>query len=226
MLSRVWNMKVSDPCAYSVYAYVFDDGHTYIGLTRGPVKRARNHWNPHSNSAVRRYWNVSDQNSIPDMLVLYSGLSASEAQRTEGLLVDCISQNMRLNIAPTGIGVGGLGGWLERTDEEVREAKRSQRRKAVERTTKWVNAHQEARKACMKEYRRKNHSSLAEKDKKYHIRFRKERLLQMAEYTRTHKDEKREYDRIYRQLHREKRKEQMKAWRERQKSGTTTKSGR
>lgn len=58
-------------------------------------------------------------------------------------------------------------------------------------------------------------------------RFRvKERLLQMAEYARTHKNEKREYDRIYRQLHREKRKEQMKAWRERQKSGTTTKSGR
>ena len=256
-----------DPCAYSIYAYVFDDGHTYIGLTKCPSRRASNHRSPDSNSAVQRYWKTSGQDVFPEMLVLYNGLSASEAQRTEGLLVDCISQCMRLNVAPTGIGVSGLGGRLERTDEEIREAKRLQRRKAVERMTKWVSAHQEARKAYMKEYRRKNRSSLAERNKKYHIRFRKERLLQMAEYARTRKDKKREYDknyrqlhrekrneqtkawrkehqerlaeyarthkdeireynRIYRQLHREKLKEQMKTWRKRQKSGTTTKSGR
>lgn len=224
--SEVRTVKVKDPCAYSVYAYVFDDGHTYIGLTSNLTRRASNHRNPKKAGAVQRYWVRSAQKSFPDMLVLYTGLSALEAQRTEGLLVDNIAQDLRLNVAPTGPGLGGLGGYLERSEEDTRESKELQKKKTIARMTEWVRAHPEERKRYMKMYRQRNKELLRSKDKAYHFRFRQERLAKKAEYTRTHKDKKREYDRIYRQSHQEKRKEQMKAWRKKKELETTPRSGR
>lgn len=218
-------MKVKDPCAYSVYAYVFDDGHTYIGLTSNPTRRASSHRN-HKASAIQRYWIRSAQKSFPDMLVCYTGLSALEAQRTEGLLVDNIAQDMRLNVAPTGQGLGGLGGYLEQSEEEIRESKELQKKKAIARSTEWVRAHSEERKRYMKMYRQRTLELLRSKDKAYYFRFKQERLAKNAEYARTHKDKKREYDRIYRQSHQEKRKEQMEAWRKRKELETTPGSGR
>lgn len=217
------NVRVKDPCAYSVYAYVFDDGHTYVGLTTDPVKRAKNHRNPRSNSAVQRHWSTSEQKTFPDMLTLYSGLSSSEAQRTEGLLVSNVTPDMRLNIAPTGPGVGGLGGCLERSEEEIRIAKELQRKKAIARARKWAQSHPGARRQYMKEYRQKHLDHLRAQDRIYHVRLRKERLAKMAEYTKAHKEEKRKYDKIYRQLNSEKRKEQIKAWRQRKRESKTMK---
>ena len=126
-----------------------------------------------------------------------------------------------MNVAPTGPGLGGLGGYLERSEEEIRKSKELQKKKAIVRMTERVRAHPEERKRYMKMYRQRNKESLRSKDKAYHLRFRQEHLAKMAEYTRTHKDKKREYDRIYRQSHQGKRKEQRKAWRKRKELETT-----
>ena len=106
--SEVRTVKVEDPCAYSVYAYVFDDGHTYVGLTLNPETRHSGHkCNP--DSAVHRYWKSSGQDHFPDMTVLRDNLTAEEAQGLEGLLADAVDPALRLNTAPVGVGVGALG---------------------------------------------------------------------------------------------------------------------
>lgn len=101
-------MKDENPRVYSVYAYVFDDGHTYIGLTISPEMRDCRHRHG-ANSAVYRYWKDSGQEHFPDMTVLRDNLTAEEAQGLEGLLADAVDPALRLNTGRTGVGIGLLG---------------------------------------------------------------------------------------------------------------------
>ena len=75
--SEVRTVKVEDPCAYSVYAYVLDDGHTYIGLTKDPRRRdychRYNSKNPAKDSSVMRYWKKSGQNAFQICLCCMTG---------------------------------------------------------------------------------------------------------------------------------------------------------
>lgn len=97
-----------DPRAYSVYAYVFNDGHAYVGLTIRPETRHSGHKNG-ADSPVYRYWKESGQKFFPDMTVLYEKLTASEAQLTEDMLANAVGPELRLNTADTGVGIGSLG---------------------------------------------------------------------------------------------------------------------
>lgn len=101
-------MKDENPRVYSVYAYVFDDGRTYVGLTMNPEHRDSKHRHDHD-SAVYRYWKSSEQEHFPDMTVLRDNLTAEEAQGLEGLLADAVDPALRLNTACTGVGVSALG---------------------------------------------------------------------------------------------------------------------
>lgn len=96
------------PRIYSVYAYVFSDGHTYVGLTIDPVRRHSEH-SSCENSAVHRYWKESQSGHFPDMTVLCDKMTASEAQTLEGMLVDVVDHELKLNTAYTGEGIGSLG---------------------------------------------------------------------------------------------------------------------
>ena len=73
---------------YYVYAYVFNDGKTYIGLTRNPESRAHQHKIKPSDkrmtSAVRRYADMIGV-PVPDMLILESGLTDKGAQKLADL---------------------------------------------------------------------------------------------------------------------------------------------
>lgn len=177
-------MKIKDPCAYSVYAYVFDDGHTYVGLTRNLKKRALGH--KCEKSAVFRFWAKSGQKDFPLMLVLYGGMSSSEAQRTEDILVNCIEPAKRINRAMTGIGSGSLGGHANWTEEEQRYARERRSKK---------------NRAYAKDYHRKHRERILTKQKAYRQDHR-EKIRKLAkDYAELHKAEKREYHRIYWKKH-------------------------
>ena len=96
------------PRIYSVYAYVFGDGHTYVGLTIDPIRRHSEHSNC-VNSAVHKYWKENWNGHFPDMTVLCDRMTASEAQTLEDMLVGAIDHELKLNTAYTGEGIGALG---------------------------------------------------------------------------------------------------------------------
>ena len=96
------------PRIYSVYAYVFSDGHTYVGLTIDPVRRHSEH-STCANSAVHRYWKENWSGHFPDMTVLCDRMTASEAQTLEDMLVSAVDHELKLNTAYTGEGTGSLG---------------------------------------------------------------------------------------------------------------------
>lgn len=101
-------MNDEDPRVYCVYAYVFNDGHAYVGLTICPETRHSGHRNG-TGSSVYKYWKKSGQKFFPDMTVLYEKLTASEAQLMEDMLANAVSPELRLNTADTGAGIGSLG---------------------------------------------------------------------------------------------------------------------
>lgn len=101
-------MNDKNPRVYSVYAYVFNDGHTYVGLTIRPETRHSCHLSS-IGGPVHRYWKESKQEFFPDMTVLYEKLTASEAQLMEDMLANAVTPELRLNTADTGVGIGSLG---------------------------------------------------------------------------------------------------------------------
>lgn len=111
---RVKTVKVKqvsvrkDPFGYVVYAYVFDDSKTYIGLTSDVSTRRRAHRDRKRMTAVMQY-SLATGLPMPDMLILYRDLSASEAQRTEDIIRSSIAPSLCLNVAATGVGVGSVG---------------------------------------------------------------------------------------------------------------------
>lgn len=114
---------------HCVYAYVFNDGKTYIGLTRDPKNRAHQHKIRPSDkkkaSAVRRYADMTGV-SVPDMLILESGLSARSAQKLEDLYRRAIPKDCQLNVRPTGIGRGALGPRQRAVSLEEKELRRKE----------------------------------------------------------------------------------------------------
>ena len=198
-----------DPCAYSVYAYVFDDGHTYIGLTKDPKKRALGHKS--GKSTVFRFWTISGRKDFPIMLVLYDGMSSSEAQRTEDILVNCIELAKRLNKAATGVGSGSLGGGnADRTEVEQRRAKehKRERNRAYSRAYYWKH-HEQAlvkNKAYRQSHReRKRELERSEKYREYQKVYRKNHRRDISrkneEYRRAHLEKFREWSKVYASLH-------------------------
>lgn len=97
---------------HSVYAYVFDDGHVYVGLTNDPKNRNASHRNSR-NSAVYGYWTETGRKDFPDMFVLCDGLTLEEACRAETVLVNAVVPELRLNK----VGGGNPGGRPNVTDE-------------------------------------------------------------------------------------------------------------
>ena len=96
------------PRIHSVYAYVFSDGHTYVGLTLDPVRRHSEH-STCANSAVHRYWKKNWSGHFPDMTILCDRMTASEAQTLEDMLVGAVDNELKLNTAYAGEGTGSLG---------------------------------------------------------------------------------------------------------------------
>lgn len=112
---------------YYVYAYIFDDGKTYIGLTRNPENRAHQHKTRPSDKrmtpAVRRY---ADRIGVPvpDMLILESGLTDKGAQKLEDLYRQAVPKEYQLNVRPTGIGKGALGPYHRPVSPEEKKSRR------------------------------------------------------------------------------------------------------
>ena len=112
---------------YYVYAYVFDDGKTYIGLTKNPKNRAHQHrlrsLDKKKTSAVRRYADMTGA-PVPDMLILESELTAENAQKLEDLYRQAIPEEYQLNVRPTGVGKGALGPCHRPVSLEEKESRR------------------------------------------------------------------------------------------------------
>lgn len=123
-----------DPFGYVVYAYVFDDSKTYVGLTSSVDTRRRAHRSGKRTTAVMRY-SLATGLPVPAMLILYRDLSASEAQRTEDILRSSIDPSLCLNTAATGVGVGSVGtvGEIRRSKEDKARQNRLAARRFLER---------------------------------------------------------------------------------------------
>jgi len=104
-----------------VYAYIFDDGHAYVGLTCNQQKRDHSHRCDDS-SAVYLHSKETGA-SIPSMTILEQRLTPKEAQYYEGLWLKWMSNTFTmLNRMPTG-GLGGLFGNVPHTLENALKAK-------------------------------------------------------------------------------------------------------
>lgn len=123
-----------DPFGYSVYVYVFDDSKTYVSLTSNVGARRRAHGDGKKMTAVMRY-SLASRLPIPDMLILYRDLSASEAQRTEDIIRSSIAPSLCLNTAATGVGVGSIGSTsgIRRSKENKARQNRLAARRFLER---------------------------------------------------------------------------------------------
>ena len=90
---------------YYVYAYVFNDGKTYIGLTRNLENRAHQHKISPSDkrraSAVRRYADMIGV-PVPDMLIPESGLTDKGAQKLEDLYRQAVPKRISAQRASDG----------------------------------------------------------------------------------------------------------------------------
>lgn len=104
----------SDPI-YSVYLYRFIDFNTvYIGLTMNTSRRNQEH-RTEENSPVYCFA-VEHGIKIPEMEILITGLYSNEAQLYEHkcrIVSEYIGFNT-LNEAPTGVGIGSLGGCIKK----------------------------------------------------------------------------------------------------------------
>lgn len=104
-----------------VYAYIFDDGHAYVGLTCNQQKRDHSHRCDDS-SAVYLH-SIKTGAEIPSMTILEQGLTPKEAQHYEGLWLKWMSNTFTmLNRTKTG-GLGGLFGNVPHTLENALKAK-------------------------------------------------------------------------------------------------------
>lgn len=120
-----------------VYAYIFDDGHAYVGLTCN--KRDRDHQHRcEDRSAVYLHSKASGRN-VPEMTILEQGLTAQAAQHYEELWIKWMSNTFTmLNRAKAG-SLGGLFGNVPHTLENALKAKEKfKTRKALRWHCKWA----------------------------------------------------------------------------------------
>lgn len=122
---------------YIIYAYIFDDGHAYVGLTKNKHHRDYAHRSDKS-SAVFRYSKMTGK-AIPKAIILEEGLDEEGAKRYEGLWKKWLSNTFSmLNIAPTG-SLGGIYDSVPHTIENARKAKeRFRTRKALRWHCRWA----------------------------------------------------------------------------------------
>lgn len=76
---------------YKVYAYVFDDGMTYVGLTRlAPEERDKHHRQKKRGSYTSSMMRYADRIGVlpPKMLVLYDGLSETRDEKISQVASD------------------------------------------------------------------------------------------------------------------------------------------
>jgi len=197
---------------YCVYAYVFDDGMTYVGLSRNLKKRKNSHRSVKHGvprSAVLRYSILSGLD-FPDMLVLETGLDKTEAQRTEDLYVMSLEPEMRLNKAKTGVAVGSLGkpengrylSPRERLEHEHASAKkyrnanksrianrvRAYRKDNHEHVSRLNHESYVRNRAHVMEYRKANRKRFAERDRKYRLDNIERIKAREKRYRESHKD--------------------------------------
>ena len=120
-----------------VYAYIFDDGHAYVGLTCNQRQRDHSH-RCDDNSAVYLHSKETGA-AIPTMTILEQGLNAREAQRYERLWLKWMSKTFTmLNRVPAG-GLGGIFGNVPHTIENARKVKeRFRTRKALRWHCRWA----------------------------------------------------------------------------------------
>lgn len=122
---------------YIIYAYIFDDGHAYVGLTKNKHQRDYAHRSSKS-SAVFRYSKMTGK-AIPKAIILEEGLDEEGAKRYEGLWKKWLSNTFSmLNVAPTG-SLGGIYESMPHTIENARKAKeRFRTRKALRWHCRWA----------------------------------------------------------------------------------------
>lgn len=97
---------------YYIYAYIWENEHVvYIGLTRHPRTRDKNHRGKCAYSAVKNYAHAHNI-EIPKMTILLSQLNVTDAQYYEHFYINEYKNNgyLTLNVAATGIGIGSIGG--------------------------------------------------------------------------------------------------------------------
>lgn len=193
---------------YTVYCYVFDDGMTYIGLTRGrPLERhwlhrsRKKHKNGQLKSAVHRYKEKSGL-PFPDMFVLEDGLTKAEAQRYEDIYVTSIDPSMRLNVGKTGVGVGSIG--LPENGERLSDAEKKAKKSANNK--KYHRQHREEIRKRKAVTRRKWYLKNRERLKAYSSAYYKSHPDVVAAYLERNKERLRAYRYEYNRAYRQKRK--------------------
>ena len=106
-----------DSDAHIVYAYVFDDGHAYVGLTCCPRQRFMAH-RRESSSSVYQYSQESGK-PIPEPTILEADLSAKEARTKEVEWIERMSKEYDMLNKVQGGSLGGL--YVPHTLEEAME---------------------------------------------------------------------------------------------------------
>lgn len=109
-----------DSDAHIVYAYIFDDGHAYVGLTCNPRKRFMSHRRD-SDSAVYQY-SIESGKLIPKPIILEADLSAKEASAKEVEWIERMSEEYDMLNKVQGGSLGGI--YIPHTLEEAREIAR------------------------------------------------------------------------------------------------------
>lgn len=203
---RRFQLEVASCClemrimeSYYVYAYVFDDGSTYIGLTRNPKMRDKCHrFRTQRPSSVRKYADKTGAD-VPDMFILESGLDSTEAQKMEDLYRCSVPKDLQLNIMSTGVGVGSLG--FARNPLTPEERHRRELEAAHRRDKKYREQNREA----IKEYRRKYNTEHPEKKRaqwdRYFNKNKDSVYAKHAAYYKKNRDKIRDKHRRYHEAH-------------------------
>lgn len=178
-------------CIYSVYAYAFKDGMTYIGLTKNVRNRIRCHCIK-TNSSMTKVMRYCLESGLPhpEMEILETNLNKREGQWLEGAYINMIEARFRLNKNPAGIGRSSTGysPIREFTDEEVKERR-------IE--GNWI---------YREEYLKRR--------KEEYLRHREENCRRSRQYRIDHPEKVKEREKKYRELHKKERSEQNKRWRD------------
>lgn len=190
-----------------VCAYVFDDGKTYIGITRRKPSDRHSEHKRNPRSSVKTYADRMSSD-IPDMLILDRDLDERSAQRLEELYTQAIPPDLSLNRGKTGVGTGSTGQPESTMSPEEKRAKkaayrRSHRKERNEYSLKYRREHPEQTKAARSRHReaarqrRLLNPELAEiermRSRKYYSEHRDERLA----YKRRHRQSQKDQYKVY-----------------------------
>lgn len=124
-----------DSDAHIIYAYIFDDGHAYVGLTCNPRARFMSHRRD-SSSAVYQY-SLQTGMPTPEPTILETDLNAKEARTKEVEWIERMSERYEMLNRCQGGGLGSL--YVPHTLEEAREiASHYSTRKEIKNASLWA----------------------------------------------------------------------------------------